>query len=340
MQRDLQLLGGVAGTAAAQAVREKTTVKALDVAALQRGLAETGNLPARIIDHGTKLAPLRRQQIVDDLTGDERMEWLHMLATERLTEVPPIIQLCCAEAREVVPILRTALGSSRGRRRLLLARLLLWHHCADGLDPVIQEIDRIWNSTEGLPLCERDRWWAHHIPEHGVMPEMVHLLFALSRTPDVRIAPSFAETVCRIEDDPRDYADSDTRVFDYIRMVAVAGERTGLPDFIPLLERLLALPELQAAAGDQSLEQDYLVERQAYLVLYLQRALARCGRKAGLLGLTGMLSDPRALIARSALQELRALTRAEHPLSGEKWAGLLATWPEEFEPMPLQVHLR
>ena len=172
------------------------------------------------------------------------------------------------------------------------------------------------------------------------MPQTVHLLFALSRIPDAPIVPSFAEAVPRIEPDPRDYADSDTRVFDYVRMVAVAAERTGLPEFAPLLERLLALPELQAAARNQSIEQDYLVERQAYLVLYLQRALARCGQKAGLLGLTEMLTDARALIARSALQELRALTGADHALSREKWVELLATWPEEFEPMPWQVHLK
>jgi len=339
MQRDLQLLGGVAGMAAAQAVRDKTTVKALDGGELQHHLAETGNLLTGVIDRGAELAPPRLQQIANDLTGDERFEWLEMLATERVTEVSPVIRLCCSDADEVAPMLLSALRGSRGRKRLLLARLLLWHSRPEGLAPVMKEIDRIWDADPGFPKVERDRWWAGHVPEHGIMPEVVHLLFALTRVRDRRIVPLFEEAVRRLEAGSRDYTDKDTRVFDYVRMVSVAAERTGLPEFVPLLERLLALPELQEAVRNQSIEQGFIVERQAYLVLYLQRALARCGRKAGLLGLAQMLTDTRALIARSALQELQAVTGADHPLNADIWTETLVSWPEEFPSIPWESRL-
>lgn len=333
MQRDLQLLGGVVGTAAAQAARDAVTVKTVDVAKLQRALVESGNLPERVLRGAPSPAPSRLHRIVAGLTGDERFEWLHMLATERITSVPPLVRLCCAEAQEVVPLLRGAFETSTGELRLLLARLLLWHGSADGLDVVLEEIERQWKEHEALPECTRDVWWVTGVPEHGVMPEMVHLLYALTRVKDPRVIAPFEQLVARVERVERDYSDLRIRVFDYIHIVALAAERLGQPQFAPLLERLLALPELQESLRQPSIGTDDVEERKAYLVVCLARSLARCGRKEGLLKLAELVSDDRAVISKSACQELRALTNMDHPRSREVWHEALQDYPSTFAPV-------
>jgi hypothetical protein len=327
------------GLAGAQAIRDGVTVKGLDVAKLQRLLVESGHLPARVLEPPPPPVPPHLTELVRDLTGEEPWEWLEMLATERATEVPLIASLCLADREQVVPLLRSALPGSKGSRRLLLSRLLLWHGCADGLPAVLQEIDWELQQGPGLPLCARDLWWVSGAPDHGVMPEVVYLLYALTRVRDERILGPFEEVVTRLEAADRDYASGETRVFDYIRMVALAAERLALPGFVPLLRRLLALPELAASVASPRPTDDHLEERKAILVLYLSRALARCGRKGGLLRLAGLLSDPRSLLARSALQELRALTGHTRPLAAEPWKKALENHPEEFPPMPWEREL-
>lgn len=339
MQRDLQLLGGVVGMAAAQAIRDGVSLKALSVAKLQRRLIESGNLPRRVLERECTAAPPRLAELVAALTGGERFEWLEMLSTERATEVPPIVRLCCAPQEEVLPLLRDAFPAARGRRRLLLARLLLWHGCADGLSEVLDEIDRHWRESDVLPQCTRDLWWVSGAPDHGVMPEVVYLLHGLSRVTDRSVLPAFQEAVSRIERAERDYGDERTRVFDYVRVVAAAAERLGWEEFVPLLERLLALPELEESLARPSISTDHLAERKAYLVLCLARALARCGRKAGLIKLAELTADDRAVIAKSAHQELMVLTGVEVPRSRERWRQALVPWADTFEPQPWQRKL-
>jgi hypothetical protein len=313
-------------------------------------MVETGNAPERVLHYAPAGRPDLRA-LVAGLTGEEPLEWQDMLALEKATSVSPVIQLCCADSGEVTPLLRDAFGKSDGRKRLLLARLLLWHRCADGAEVVVEEINRQLAQTEGLPRRAGDIWWSSGSPEQGIQPEIIFLGNALVRAKDPRAIGILSEFVNRIARADRNYADIRAGVFDYIRMVAMAAERMPSEEFVPLLRRLLELPEVRQAAcppldiarggarlskvgAPPGLELDHYKERRTYLVLALARAVARCGRKEGLVELAELLADPRTLYARSAHMELRALTGMNHPFSRQVWMEALAAYPESFAPAP------
>jgi hypothetical protein len=121
--------------------------------------------------------------------------------------------------------------------------------------------------------------------------------------------------------------------------VSYVSERIALPGCIPLLERLLAFPELQGRVCTHGFEIDIVGERQAALVIGLSRALARCGSRQGLLRLAEFTGDNRALLARSARDELVALTGLDYGGQASAWIAALQDWPERFEPQPWKVRL-
>ena len=295
MQRDLQLLGGVIGLAAAQSVKENTSLRALNVRQLQTQLVQEGNLPSRILEHRAIAEFPQLPPIIAHLTGDEQFEWLETRADEKAMEIAPVIALCCADSATVLPLLRSAFATASGKRQLLLARLLLWHRCAEGMPVVLDEVTRQLACCTALPRRVGDCDFSSSSPDQGIMPEILYLLYALTRVRQVEIMPPFIEIVTRLEQHERDYTDIRAGIFDYINTVAIAAERTGFPAFIPLLTRLSRLSEIQAASTALWRDTDYFVERQGYLWLCLSRALARCGVKEGLQRLILLLDDPPSL---------------------------------------------
>jgi len=331
MQRDLILLGGAVGLAAAFAIRDGVSPRRLEVGKVQRRLVETGNMPARVLEHAPPPPPDLRA-LVDGLTGDEPLEWQEMLASEKATAVSPVIQICCADSAAVVPLLRDAFGASEGKRRLLLARLLLWERCDEGADPVFEEVRRQLAECDGLPRRLGAIFWSSGSPEQAIQPEIIFLVNALVRVKDPRLVGLMSDLVERIVRATRDYRDIRAGIFDYVRMVAMAAERIASTEFVPMLKQLLELPEVREAACPQGLELDHMTERRTYLALALSRALARCGQKDGLVELAELLGDSRSLYARSAHMELRAITGMDHPLSRDRWIAALRAWPDVFDP--------
>jgi hypothetical protein len=333
MQRDLILLGGAVGLAAAFAVQDGVSPRGLDIAKLQRRLVESGNLPGRVLEHSPPGPPDLRA-LVSALTGDEPLEWQEMLSRERAAAVSPVVRVCLAASDEALPLLRGAFAQSDGRRRLLLARLLLWHRCADGADVVLEQVERELSVCEGLPRRVGDIDWSTGSPEQAIQPEVIFLINSLVRVADRRILGVMETLVGRLERADRDYRDIRAGIYDYIRTVAVAAERLTWPEFVPLLTRLSDLPEVRESVFPRGFELDHFRERRAYLVLYLARALARCGQKEGLIRLADLLADARAVIRRSAYQELRDMTSVELPLSKDQWREALEKWPDSFACVP------
>jgi flavin-dependent dehydrogenase len=333
MQRDLILLGGAVGMAAALAIKNGVSPRRLDVTNLQRRMVETGNMPARALQYAPPTPP-DLAAFVDGLTGEEPLEWQDMLAKEKATSVSPVIHLCSADPGTVAPLLRQAFATSEGRRRLLLARLLLWHRCDEGANAVYAEVRSQLDDCDGLPRRTGDIWWSSGSPEQGIQPEIIFLVNALVRVKDKRVPGLVSEFVERIVRATRDYRDIRAGVFDYLHMVAMAAERIASPDFVPALRQLLDLDEIRQAAAPQGLALEHMTERRTYLVLALARALARCGQKDGLMTLAELVGDSRSLYARSAHMELRTLTGLDHPLSRERWLAALQSWPETFPGAP------
>jgi hypothetical protein len=73
-------------------------------------------------------------------------------------------------------------------------------------------------------------------------------------------------------------------------------------------------------------------DRYAYLELCIGRALARCGSKRGYRILIGYLSDIRGFLARSAHEELTALSRRDFSHDTQAWF----LWLEDATGSPIK----
>jgi hypothetical protein len=321
------------------AVRDGVEPRSLSVAKLQSRLLANRNLPPGTLTQRESSSGTDVRACIEAVSCDEEWVWLAKPVSEFAECTSPLIQLCYAESSEVVPLLKEAFGKATGERRLLLARLLLWHRCEEGVDTVVREVLRLRDACGGLPP-RLGRDWGGATPDHGIVPEAGALLFALARVQTPAVLPAFDAIADALSRTERDYRDHRTKVFSHIHAVAMGAERLAMPEFVPMLERLLAFPELQNAVQADAPEIDMFEERKAMLVLYLARALARCGSRDGLLQLADLLDDQRSLIAKSALRELRDLTGLALPRSRDCWREALADLPETLTPRPWELALR
>ncbi|MGE5529733.1 MAG: FAD-dependent oxidoreductase [Patescibacteria group bacterium] len=333
MMDDMQQMGGAAGLAAAICRKRSVRPRALDVRDLQERLAGMGLRPPAALSGQAGTRP-DTAVLIEGLTGLEPFDWLEMGLEETARGVSPIVHLCAAPRDEVLPLLRGAFAGAGGARRLLLARLLLWHGDAGGFDTVADEIRRRWRESPPLPPRAGTIRFCQMPPDHGIMPETVHLLKSLAWARDERAAGVVAELAERIRAAKRDYSDTRQGIYHYIESAAYIAERLASPGCIAPLALLLGLPELQGLVKRDGFEVDVLSERLAYLAISLARALARCGAKHGLNILAEFAADNRSILARSSRDELAALTGLDCSGRPEDWAPKLSAWPDSFPPAP------
>jgi hypothetical protein len=336
---DLQQQGGAAGLAAAMSIKARVAPRRLNVRRLQRRLVRKGLLADKMLEPQPPEPLVDYTALVDELSGDQPWDWMEMSIRERLDKPSALAQLCLAPAEQVVPLLLAAHAQSENGRRLVLARLLCWHGQPQGVEDVLAAIRRQWQAEPPLPRRKASIRYCQMYPDHGVMTEPTYLVQSLAWVHDPRIVPLMNELVERIETSQRDYTDMRLCMFNYVESVAYVAERLADPAFAPLLERLRALPELQTGPLTSGFEVDLLGERLAYLKIGVNRALARCGFKQGLLGLAPFVADKRVSLARSAHQELAALTGLDCAGSPGDWQEALKDWPEQFAPRPWERKL-
>ncbi len=306
----------------------------LCAAALSRGL-----LPEDL--SGTKI-----RKTVAETTGDflEMPEWSDLPRTmaERIEagtrshwvgvpflyeekEQNPLIAAMCANAEEVLPVLRERL--LRETDLELRSRLIgcaLWH----GEDGWTEEFcgmlcGELKRSAENLPLREGSVHCVQLLPDHGAMPETVYRLNLLAWSKKKCVLEPFRLVLGRLENGGRDYEDIRKGIFHYVEAFAYVAERTGRKEFSPMLKKLLSFGEFRRVL-EAGTEAAPMAERMAVLTLSLCRALARIGEKEGYLGLIALLKNRSASISCSACRELRQLTGAQHGLCPEKWKAEIA----------------
>jgi hypothetical protein len=110
-------------------------------------------------------------------------------------------------------------------------------------------------------------------------------------------------------------------------------ERTGRREFLPWLMEILTLKEFVEVMQTKN-QAALLTERLLILVLSINRALARCGERAGYDGLIGLLSIESLPIATSACLELETLTGKSYGLKKDDWSYYLNHLEE-----PLRIQL-
>lgn len=258
------------------------------------------------------------------LGADSRTHWVDVPFTYTETEEREVSALITAKAEEALPLLKKRLRedrqapaggtpASREERenagegeplRIRLACCCLWHGCTDYLGEVIAYVLREL-SGERLPERTGSVMCAQLLPDHGVMPETVYRMNLLGMSGKPEILPVFERALTLLLLEERDYTDIRKGIFHYVESFARAAEHSGDESWIPLLERLVRLPEFEQAAREED-DTGLLTERLLMLRLILLRALAGLGSETGRDGLLRMSRSRIRALALSARMALSA----------------------------------
>jgi ribulose 1,5-bisphosphate synthetase/thiazole synthase len=309
MQSDLENLGGVAALAAAFAVRSGVIPRKIEIEQLQDRLIHEGILPETVKTR--HLAPVTYtnedlRTLVDKIESDQPLyEYANMRMNEIYREPIPFVEICSLGQR-IVPYLIEAIEHATGMREIRLAQALAMLGSKAAV-PVL--ITRIMEELQGAELPRRtaDMMYVQLPPDHGAMPDVVYLLYSLAQTQDSRAIAVWERIVELMKPSEEDFTDTWLGLYYYIDAVSQGAERLGDRNAIPILECLHQIPYLHAQMSTSAPQSDYFLERRAMLELVIGRALARCGSRRGYEVLIEYVSDGRSLLAKQALQQLRAL---------------------------------
>lgn len=291
MQPDLQRQGLALAVLATCAIRQGVEAwKAADVS--KEILKAGGDMES---PPQNNLPPLH--DVIYGLTGDEPWEWLEAAPESFVTETPPIVRVMMARQEEVLPLLRKMLKcTKKAKARLTISRLLLWHGDESGAQTVMEAVAEMLDACEGLPQRFGSIRYGQLLPDHGLMPEMVYLLNSLSKVPYVPVVPLLDRVLRRLEADPRDWRDLRSGIYCYCECFAYVAQVRGDLAMLPLLWRVLALPELNREQEDPLLQERFHILRISILSV-----LDILGDQKGTQGLREYLQDhsrPLVLAAR------------------------------------------
>ncbi len=334
MQPDLENLGGVAGHAAAMAVRAGTTPKALAVRALQEELVRSGLLPDHALSR--RLAPLRPtddelRALIGALDGRTPLySYSDMDVGTRFDGRVPIVDALCAGPR-AVPLLEEALEAADGPRRTLLAQALAAVGSRAGVPVLVGGIERQL-SGGSLPGCTGKVRHAGLPPNQCAAPDAAYLLYSLGMARDERALPVWARVVELLQSaTAEEMFDRALARYFYVDAVCYGAERLGDRRAVPVLERLHACAPLRGHVLRSGWEVDWFGERLAHLELVIGRSLARCGSAGGYAILIDYLGDVRAVLVAHAHSELAAIAACDAGSDAAAWRRWLAG---QCEPLP------
>jgi ribulose 1,5-bisphosphate synthetase/thiazole synthase len=321
MQDDMQNLGGAIGIAAAMGA--KSGVRNIDMAQLQQQLMVKGIImPGHIPNMEMRQESVSQEfaELIEKLTGEEMFQNIDMGVNMVCRNISPIVQICLAPSTVVLPFLRAAYDTAQKKRRLLLARLLLWHRDDLGTPLIIAEIENMLES-EFLPRRQGSITFCQVYPDHGVMAEVSYLVCLLARSGNETVGVLLKKLALRIRDAHRDYKDRHSCVFSHIESIAYVTCRRPHESLMPAINILLSLPEFHGieepiegwikGVNTPMFNPDIVPERVAYLRILVAEAAARCGSKNGYTILQGFLLDNRHILARSAARILGELLKVD-----------------------------
>jgi flavin-dependent dehydrogenase len=339
MQPDLENLGGVAGLAAAMAVREGKTPRAIDVKALQARLVEKGVLPEQMLDRELVLLRYTDAELEALIGGMAADRPLHTYSDMELDEVYldriPLVDVCCA-GPHIVPMLEKALGQERDfSRRVPLARALALVGSTSGVGVLISAIQKQLAGDQ-LPECGATIRHAHeYAPDQAAMPHAACLLYSLGMARDSRALPVWQRVVDLLatagEEDVWSRAKG---VFHYVDALCTGAEQLGDPAAIPILKQLHSYAPFHRKELLRGFQADCLKERAAYLEVVIGRALARCGSPDGVVILINYLNDVRTILAEHAHDHLVAATGQDFGKDVAAWSQWLEMEGETLQPVP------
>ena len=155
---------------------------------------------------------------------------------------------------------------------------------------------------------------------------MAFLIYSLGLARDARALPVWKRVINLLTyESSKDIMDKDRSMYYYVTAVCFGIERMGDSKCVEMLQRLHKHEAIQQrqSLDPNTLEEDYVDERLAYLELLTARCLARCGSPDGYISLIDYLQDARAMHAEHAHTELINITGKDFGKNQARWADWL-----------------
>ena len=321
MQRDLCVMGLVAGEAVRLAVDKNVLLRDVPVPELQRicfakGMLKPGEVAADDLGFGLTPEEIVRKVVT---TADPD------------AGLPPSAMLCLLPKEQVLKLLEPHLASDQAG----IHRVLCFLGARAGVENYLSAVEQALNA----PVLSKELYGGtatgHKMPDQGYAPVSALMLGSLAFAREHRAVPLLAKLAGKVSFDEKDLRSS----WGYFYSLACGFERLACAEGRAPLKHLLAHALFQerivTRAGDLRTCQDTTAERLAYLRLALARALARCGDPDGLRELCGFLPEARVCFARAARVELVAATGKDFGFRAADWQTWLRQNGRKLKPNPL-----
>lgn len=302
MQPDLMHQGAVLGDLLAKALADGLWPEQMNAQERRRFLLSCSDDPLTLPENRMKAG-----ECAEKISVTGRNQWVDVSFVYEETGSFASLGLMAAEQDEVRPVLKKRMERETDKEtRELLIGYALWHGMDDWTPELCDSICAKLQAADGLPERRGSTMCAQLLPDHGVMPEIVYQLNQLGWSRREEILNPFSIVLEKLENGERDYQTIQKGIYHYVEAFAYAAVHNPQKGFIPMLKRLLKLPELEQAVEKQD-SVELMTERYQILVFILNRALAFLGDRSGVEGLERLASLENMAIRGSACMALNRL---------------------------------
>lgn len=280
MQADIQNGGYAAGVAGALAAEADTTIRHIDIEALQKHLVEIGNIPESVLEHKDSF-PLSDKAFAAAVKNLPNGRGAAVILTD---------------PRRALPLVRNAYQDAAGDDRVIYAQALATLGADDGVETLIKAVDDHDEWDEG--------WNYRGMGQFGsALSPLDNLVVQLGMTQNPQVLPTILKKTALLDA---------KHEFSHHRAVGLALEKLGHPAAAKPLANLLEQPgmtgyvhsniEVAKERGGGSNTNAVKSRRESLRELLLARALYRCGdyREMGEQILKAYTEDLRGHLARHA----------------------------------------
>lgn len=321
MQRDLCVMGLVAGQAVRLAVDHQVLLRDVPIKELQAALIAKGILKSEDIagdDFGFGMSPdemARKVAATSDLDGN----------------LAPSAMLCLLPRTQAQKALEPYAASDQPS----VNRVLSYLGTSEGVERYLEKVTQALNEPALSMDLFGGRATGHIMPDQGYAPTSALMLGSLAHARDQRAVPLLAKLAGRVSCEPKDLRST----WGYFYSLACGFERLACPEGRAPLKHVLGQPMFAdrtvSRDGDLRACKDVMNERLTYLRMALARGLTRCGDADGALALCGFLSEARVCYARAARAELVAASGRDFGFRADEWRAWIRRNGTNLKPNPL-----
>lgn len=323
MQRDLCVMGLVAGHALRLALDRKVLLRDIPIRELQGTLIAKGMLKPEDIAEDDFGFGMPVGEIANKVVTTPDMD-------EILSESA---MLCLLPREQVLPLLEPRATSDHHG----VNRVLSFLGSSRGLEIYLQKVARALDEPELDKEIYGGKGSSHLMPDQGYAPSAALRLHSLAHARESRAVPLLGKLAGRVSFDAKEMR----WLWGYFFSLACGFERLACPEGREPLKQVLRQELFQDATvsrdGDLRPCKDVRVERLTYLRLALTRALTRCGDPEGAALLCGFLNEARVCYARAARAELVAATGKDFGFRAGEWREWIRQNGAGLKPKPLAV---